>query len=148
MKGKRGSLFPFSCYSFLSLIRGLGARVEMRKSFSDKLRTIHTARHSVESRKKILLYAKNDLMKLSHLSTLRFVLVLRHCSENLMKKRSESPEISTIPNEDAAMKRRRLSHFIPSQAWLQFHLLWRLPLIYPSQKSSFLHPHSSLWISV
>jgi hypothetical protein len=30
----------------------------MRKSFSGKLRTIHTALHSVESRKKILLCAK------------------------------------------------------------------------------------------
>lgn len=32
MKGKGGSLFPFSFYSFLYLIRVLGTRVEMRKS--------------------------------------------------------------------------------------------------------------------
>jgi len=63
-------------------------------------------------------------------------------------KRREIPEISTIPNKDAAMERRCFSHFNPSQAWLQFHLLWLLPLLYPSLKSSFLHPHLSLWISV
>jgi len=96
MKGKGGSLFPFSCYSFLYLIRGLGARVEMRKSFSGKKGNYPYVFHlntsdivnklGVSGTGRSLLYVKIDLMKLSPLSTLRFVLVLRHCSENLMTK--------------------------------------------------------------
>ena len=65
MKEKGGSLFPFSCYSFLYLIGGLGARFEKQKSFTSYLdETIDTMKKALHIENvKVITYVRPKTFK-------------------------------------------------------------------------------------